>query len=78
MMAAQFVICELAKRPFAPKRVEAISQTFRNKLRNKLLKREREVFGNKNPDGEDGMPVSDVSSPRSIHSSVSPFIHTHM
>jgi hypothetical protein len=67
MMAAQFVICELAKKPFAPKRVESISQTFRAKLRSKLLKREREVFGNKNPDGDDGMPVSGTLDPLTNH-----------
>lgn len=47
MMAAGFVICELSGRPFAPKRVEGISESFKKKLIKNLEKRERNVFGNK-------------------------------
>jgi hypothetical protein len=57
MMSAQFVICELANRPFEPKRVEVISDTFRRKLRIKLLQREKAEFGNVPDRG--GTPVAD-------------------
>ncbi|EGD73731.1 mitochondrion protein [Salpingoeca rosetta] len=56
--AASYVLCELAGKPFSPRKIEMVSHTFAHKTHNRLVRHEVKEFGNNGKD-DDALPVSD-------------------